>query len=91
MQVRQHRNAQELIYMVRLADAKWVTREEILAVIGDPTRTKLGGTEFVSDGTKAPAAGAKPDELPFKLPPVTALAGVMIREWAEGKIGFPKA
>lgn len=31
----------------------------------------------------------KNDDPPFKLPPITAIAGVLIRDWAEGKIGFP--
>ncbi|KAG5645411.1 hypothetical protein DXG03_006235 [Asterophora parasitica] len=30
----------------------------------------------------------KVDEPPFRLPPVTAIAGVLIRDWVEGKIRF---
>ena len=30
------------------------------------------------------------DEPPFKLPNVTAIAGVLIRDWVDGKIGFPQ-
>jgi len=30
------------------------------------------------------------NELPFRLPPVTAIAGVLIRDWVDGKIGFPQ-
>jgi NAD+ diphosphatase len=30
------------------------------------------------------------DELPFKLPAVSAIAGVLIRDWVDGKIGFPQ-
>jgi len=30
------------------------------------------------------------DELPFRLPPITAIAGVLIRDWVDGKIGFPQ-
>lgn len=29
------------------------------------------------------------DEPPFRLPGVTAIAGVLIRDWVDGKIGFP--
>jgi hypothetical protein len=29
-----------------------------------------------------------PGEPAFRLPPVTAIAGVLIRDWAEGKIRF---
>ncbi|KAF8806599.1 hypothetical protein BYT27DRAFT_7191157 [Phlegmacium glaucopus] len=30
------------------------------------------------------------DEPPFRLPPTTAIAGVLIRDWVNGKIGFPQ-
>ena len=30
------------------------------------------------------------DEPPFKLPNVSAIAGVLIRDWVDGKIGFPQ-
>jgi len=29
------------------------------------------------------------DEPPFKIPPETAIAGMMIRDWVAGKVGFP--
>lgn len=29
---------------------------------------------------------SKSDEAPFRIPPSTAIAGVLIRDWAEGKI-----
>ncbi len=29
------------------------------------------------------------DEPPFKIPPETAIAGMIIRDWVAGKIGFP--
>ncbi|RDB24976.1 putative NADH pyrophosphatase [Hypsizygus marmoreus] len=35
---------------------------------------------------KAPES--KSDDPPFRLPPVTAIAGLLIRDWVEGKIGF---
>ncbi|KAF9047480.1 NAD+ diphosphatase [Panaeolus papilionaceus] len=31
----------------------------------------------------------KKDEPPFKVPPTTAIAGVLIRDWVEGRISFP--
>jgi len=34
--------------------------------------------------------GQAKDEPPFRLPPVTAIAGVLIRDWAEEQIGFPR-
>lgn len=39
--------------------------------------------------TALSALESKPDDPPFKVPPTTAIAGVLIRDWAEGKIGFP--
>ena len=30
------------------------------------------------------------DELPFKLPAASAIAGVLIRDWVNGKIAFPR-
>ncbi|KAF8161350.1 NUDIX hydrolase domain-like protein [Crassisporium funariophilum] len=30
------------------------------------------------------------DEPPFRLPPMSAIAGVLIRDWVDGKIGYPK-
>ena len=30
------------------------------------------------------------DEPPFKLPNASAIAGVLIRDWVDGKIGFPQ-
>jgi NAD+ diphosphatase len=30
------------------------------------------------------------DEPPFKLPAVSAIAGVLIRDWVDGKVGFPR-
>ncbi|KAK7692196.1 hypothetical protein QCA50_003820 [Cerrena zonata] len=46
-----------------LEDAKWYSREEVLAVLNN------------QDGSP-----------PFKLPPRNALAGVLIRDWANGKV-----
>lgn len=37
-----------------------------------------------------PAPGVNAEEPPFRLPPTTAIAGVLIRDWVDGKIGFPK-
>jgi len=36
----------------------------------------------------APKELSYSDELPFRLPPATAIAGVLIRDWVSGKIGF---
>ncbi|PPQ64547.1 hypothetical protein CVT24_008449 [Panaeolus cyanescens] len=106
-----------------LVDAKWFTREEVLAVLNHRVGTRFDNADHkkmtehfegkpltTSDkpGTLEPAVQAfsppdenstvktKPveetplkDEPAFKLPPTTAIAGVLIRDWAEGRIKFP--
>lgn len=95
-------------------DAKWYTREEVLAVLqhsegtnftrsdyqqiaknieervnvqvtgGDP----LGGDAAVHDSSLrvAPAPVVfGPNEPPFRVPPRTAIGGVLISDWAFGK------
>ncbi|PFH52176.1 hypothetical protein AMATHDRAFT_2420 [Amanita thiersii Skay4041] len=39
--------------------------------------------------TLAELATAQAPDDPIKLPPTTAIAGVLIKHWADGKIGFP--
>ncbi|KAJ7099511.1 NUDIX hydrolase domain-like protein [Mycena belliarum] len=83
-----------------LVDARWYTRAEVLEVLNHA----LGTNIFSSDRKKLDQAehgttntGAKPaeptvlDEPPFRVPPTTAIAGVLIREWAYRKIQFPVA
>lgn len=77
-------------------DAQWYTRAEILAVLNHPTGTKFSGRDYkklndLADGTKTADTSApetKEDEPPFRVPPTTAIAGVLIKDWAEGRIGF---
>ena len=38
----------------------------------------------------APKEPSHSEQLPFRLPPATAIAGVLIRDWVSGKIGFPQ-
>jgi len=88
-----------------LEDARWFTREEILAVLDHPEGTNLSPRETKPQAApKATTAGAlagdanvaketevkvepaeSPAEPPFRLPPVTAIAGVLINDWARGK------
>ena len=44
-----------------------------------PTESKTG-----------PKQSGHSDEPPFKLPNISAIAGVLIRDWVDGKIGFPQ-
>jgi len=57
------------------SDARWFTREEILAVLNHPQGTYI-----------SPAGTSQPGERdpPFRLPPKTAIAGVLISGWANG-------
>ncbi|KZT10914.1 uncharacterized protein LAESUDRAFT_721313 [Laetiporus sulphureus 93-53] len=100
-----------------LDDAKWYTREEILAVLnhsqgtnitrGDhrtlaqaqeerdsskeaavSTANALAGDAVTDEEKKRKAqAPEEPSELPFRLPPITAIAGVLINEWAHRRAG----
>jgi NAD+ diphosphatase len=56
-------------------DARWFTREEILAVLDHPE-----GTNFSFANTSTPGK----DDPPFRVPPKTAIAGVLISDWAHG-------
>ena len=88
------------------ADAKWFTREEILAVLDHPEGTNLSPRDppKPSDAPKPTTAGAlagdanatketevkvqpleDPNDPPFRVPPRTAIAGVLISDWARGK------
>lgn len=63
--------------LIRLpSDARWFTREEILAVLNHPQ-----GTSLSSRGTSQPGD----HDPPFRLPFGTAIANVLISDWANGK------
>jgi len=59
-----------------LTDARWFTREEIIAVLNHPQGTNLGPTSTSQPGEHDP---------PFRVPPKTAIAGVLISDWANGR------
>ncbi|TFK44952.1 NAD+ diphosphatase [Crucibulum laeve] len=97
-----------------LVDARWFTREEVLAVLNHKSGTRFGRNDYkkmseMVDGkdpqkpetepavqaftpseatAKAPEAKVEQYETPFRVPPITAIAGVLIKDWAEGRIGF---
>ncbi|KAF5386214.1 hypothetical protein D9615_002316 [Tricholomella constricta] len=86
-----------------LVDAQWYTRDEIRAVLSHPIGGRFGSAEYKKmaestegrnsqQGQSAPLQNslheAKVGDPPFRLPPVTAIAGVLIRDWVEGEIGF---
>jgi hypothetical protein len=80
-----------------VVDARWFTRTEVQAVLKHSIGTTFGSEEYtkMAEHTEGrnnqdPTAtqDLKIEGPPFKLPPVTAIAGVLIRDWAEGNIGF---
>ncbi|KAI0645868.1 NUDIX hydrolase domain-like protein [Trametes meyenii] len=102
-----------------LEEARWYTREDLLAVLSNvdgttlsrgerkelwaqdtgkpkeqqPTSTSAANPlagDAVKEGEKeaANAAQEAPRAPPFKVPPTTAIAGVLISEWARGRAGF---
>jgi len=99
------------------SDARWFTREEILAILNHKSGTRFGKADYKkmteiteghsnaeqkstmqaltpADTTPTPhprLAERRPswDDLPFRLPPTSAIAGVLIQDWAEKKISIP--
>ncbi|KAJ7270077.1 NAD+ diphosphatase [Mycena haematopus] len=86
-----------------LMDARWYDRAEILAVLNHALGTKIVASDhkrFAEASEKAAhervSEEVKPaepvaDEPPFRVPPTSAIAGVLIREWAYRRIQFPPA
>ncbi|KAF7362325.1 hypothetical protein MVEN_00579100 [Mycena venus] len=86
-----------------LVDARWYTRAEILDVLNHKLGTKILASDqkrFAEAADQAAHESVSPevkpaqpvaDEPPFRVPPTTAIAGVLIREWAYKKIQFPPA
>ncbi len=76
-------------------DARWYTREEVLAVLAHAEGAKLGkqapkwdsGSEDRPEQTDQVASA---DEPSFKIPPRNAMAGVLISDWANGKVNIEK-
>lgn len=83
-----------------LEDARWYTREEILAVLRHSSGTHFSRRDHqklaeIQDGPDNNPTSAKSqdqpveisngDEPPFRIPAPTAIAGVLIQHWAEGK------
>ncbi|KAG8754220.1 NADH pyrophosphatase [Ceratobasidium sp. 428] len=79
-----------------LEDARWFTREEVLAVLAHPEGTNIRRREYKNfdeaqdQSTKAAATGSEPQtssDLPaFRVPPKSAIAGVLISQWARGEV-----
>ena len=91
------------------AEARWFTREELLAVLAHTDGTRISRQEHRElaaaaensnpnknpDAATADARGAKSSVAPvlsdsappFKIPPRTAIGGVILSEWAYGRAG----
>ncbi|KAI0088142.1 NUDIX hydrolase domain-like protein [Irpex rosettiformis] len=61
-----------------LEDARWYTREEILDVLAHPL-----GTRMADPRKEVETTGNEP---PFRLPPLTAIAGVLVSDWAHRRV-----
>ncbi|KAH9948628.1 NUDIX hydrolase domain-like protein [Amylocystis lapponica] len=73
-----------------LEEARWFTREEILTVLNHTAGTKFtvqDHQQLSGSQTRNPDAALEVNELPFRLPPRTAIAGVLVSEWALGRAG----
>ncbi|KAF8591850.1 hypothetical protein K439DRAFT_1401158 [Ramaria rubella] len=73
-----------------LAEARWFTRAEVLAVLAHRDGTIIRRAEYKQFDDTA----AEPKQMPtqqdapaFRVPPRTAIAGVLISDWAAGKYG----
>ncbi|EJD43846.1 hypothetical protein AURDEDRAFT_88728 [Auricularia subglabra TFB-10046 SS5] len=63
-----------------LADAKWFSREEVLAVLAHPRGTNVLGRDARPDDVADPANDS--DDPPFYLPGTSAVSGRLISDWA---------
>jgi NAD+ diphosphatase len=78
------------------SDAKWFTRDEVLAVLAHPDGTNIRRREYKKfdeaqdPSTKPSDASSEPlvaSDLPdFRVPPKSAIAGVLISQWARGEV-----
>jgi NAD+ diphosphatase len=62
-----------------LVDARWFTREEVKAVLAHPTGATLN-LELRNTGAQ--------DDPPFRVPSSRAIAGMLIKDWADGKVNY---
>ncbi|PCH36025.1 NAD+ diphosphatase [Wolfiporia cocos MD-104 SS10] len=86
-----------------LDDARWYTRAEVLSIIEHEEGMHLSGKDYrkmadaqderdhiahnASKPQGASAGSEEPLEVAFRIPPLTAIAGVLVKEWAYGRAG----
>lgn len=80
-----------------LSDARWFTRAEVQAILAHPDGATITRREYKklneNESTSAQKYPAAEENVevevlappPFRVPPTTAIAGVLIRDWAEGR------
>lgn len=74
-----------------LSEARWFTRGEVRAALAHPQGTVIRRGEYKQLDDNAteerPPDKTDGDSPPFRVPPRTAIAGVLISDWATGKYG----
>ncbi|GJJ09671.1 hypothetical protein Clacol_003895 [Clathrus columnatus] len=77
----------ELIDCV-LVEARWFTRAEVAAALAHPQGTVIRQAEYKRfDNDDDQGGHVEPNIPPFRVPPRTAIAGVLITDWVAGKLG----
>lgn len=73
-------------------DARWYTREEVLAVLAHTDGAAVKQAPKWDSGVEETAqheeVATTPNEPPFKGPPPNAMAGVLISDWAHGRVSL---
>jgi NAD+ diphosphatase len=87
-----------VLSLIIFTEARWFTREEVLAVLAHPDGTNLskrhpgGGSGAFANADPTIKHHARKDSrqedgaLPFVVPPKSAIAGVLISEWAHKRV-----
>ena len=86
--------------MCFFVDAKWFTRAEVQEVLSHPDGTKIPARDYkqfdniasgktTDSGASQATVGVEnvsfDTQPPFRVPPVTSIAGTLISEWVYGK------
>ncbi|KAK7036448.1 NADH pyrophosphatase [Paramarasmius palmivorus] len=91
---KQHLSTRDAVSLRDILDARWFTRNEVLSILGHETGTKMDSKTFSEkmeeegQASKEATSAKSPKEPDFRVPPDSAMAGVLIRDWAEGRIKF---
>jgi NAD+ diphosphatase len=77
--------------MLSTTDARWYTREQVQAVLAhaDAAKAEKDAPKWdsgVEDRAEPQAEALKRDEPDLKVPPRNAMAGVLLSDWANGKV-----